>query len=371
MLSLLRTPLSSVLLLLSPVVVAQQCELHCVPMIGTPLLDCHSHNPFGGCTYVVEWMQGQAPQYDGANIRELSIYLGDLITFSQSSDDETDTEADTIVAIPTEEMFDNCVVQDSVSVVDTDALPSTVLFDTLNYYYYASRDGCADGAKLKVGVFTVDSGLECHDHVYPGQPGTVSCHCHTYEEILCPREEPDEYTLYDEHVSEVEMFCAGILDGSDAQCPFRCYQPMEVLHLHYLECPGRMKDATYEAVEATGLCHPAQRNNGNRDCPVVDVPLPVVRPVIGGPAANTPAEPATPIPPGTPGEPGTPAATPVNTTTPVVPEPVATEPAGEPVTTDPAAEPVITEAASTAAHDALATIFSLLVVNAAGIILMM
>ena len=76
------------------------------------------------------------------------------------------------------------------------------------------------------------------------QAGTEksTCHCHSYEEIVCPENETPADTLYAEHIEEIEAYCQGILDGTETDCPYKCFQPMEVLHLHYLECPGREVD---------------------------------------------------------------------------------------------------------------------------------
>lgn len=77
-----------------------------------------------------------------------------------------------------------------------------------------------------------------------------SCHCHSYEEISCNEDD----ALYREHIDEIEEFCTGVLSGDDV-CPYKCFQPIEVLHLHYLECPSRAKDATYMSIDATNKCH--------------------------------------------------------------------------------------------------------------------
>jgi len=101
------------------------------------------------------------------------------------------------------------------------------------------------------------------------------CHCHSYEEIACPDDAVSD-ALYDEHIEEITNFCPGVVDGTEANCPYNCYQPMEVLHLHYLECPSRIVDGTYAAVDATGQCHggstdvPGEMNNEDT-CPVVDL----------------------------------------------------------------------------------------------------
>jgi len=81
------------------------------------------------------------------------------------------------------------------------------------------------------------------------------CHCHSYEEIPCPEDETPEDTIYQEHIDEIETYCTGILNENEEDCPYKCFQPMEVLHLHYLECPSRPVDPTYEAVNATNKCH--------------------------------------------------------------------------------------------------------------------
>jgi hypothetical protein len=97
-----------------------------------------------------------------------------------------------------------------------------------------------------------------------------TCHCHFYEEIHCPDGDGDEDTLYDEHIEEIEQYCTGILDGSEEYCPYKCFQPMEVLHLHYLECESREIDPTYMAVNATEKCHTAATAPSGVECPVVD-----------------------------------------------------------------------------------------------------
>jgi len=98
-----------------------------------------------------------------------------------------------------------------------------------------------------------------------------TCHCHSYEEISCPEDEAADDTLYDEHIDEIEEYCATVLDGSEDDCPYRCFQPMEVLHLHYLECSTRPIDATFVAVNATNLCHIAADAPDDTDCPKVEL----------------------------------------------------------------------------------------------------
>ena len=47
---------------------------------------------------------------------------------------------------------------------------------------------------------------------------------------------------------------------------------MEVLHLHYIECPSRPIDPTYAAVDATNMCHIATAApSGTNECPDVEL----------------------------------------------------------------------------------------------------
>ena len=99
-----------------------------------------------------------------------------------------------------------------------------------------------------------------------------NCHCHSYEQIPCPsavKTSPD--SLYVEHITEITTYCASILDGSESDCPYKCFQPMEVLHLHYLECPERDIDPFYSIVNATNKCHIAAEAFDQVDCPAVEL----------------------------------------------------------------------------------------------------
>jgi len=80
-------------------------------------------------------------------------------------------------------------------------------------------------------------------------------HCHSYEKIACPKEGNRENQLYVEHIQEITEYCTGVLNESEEDCPYKCFQPMEVLHLHYLECPSRAQDPLYIQIEATEKCH--------------------------------------------------------------------------------------------------------------------
>lgn len=99
-----------------------------------------------------------------------------------------------------------------------------------------------------------------------------SCHCHSFEKIVCPEDETPADTLYVEHIEEIEQYCTGILDNSEDDCPYKCFQPMEVLHLHYLECPSRSVHKLYKDINATDKCHiAASAPEGTTDCPVVEL----------------------------------------------------------------------------------------------------
>merc|ERR1719428_1935544 len=91
------------------------------------------------------------------------------------------------------------------------------------------------------------------------------CHCHSYEKIEC-NAPGTANALYDEHINEITEHCVGVLDGSITDCPYKCFQPFEVLHLHYLECSLRPKHDLYKQIDATGLCHQASRPPAGSTC---------------------------------------------------------------------------------------------------------
>jgi hypothetical protein len=97
-------------------------------------------------------------------------------------------------------------------------------------------------------------------HVY-AKPS--NCHCHSYEEIKCDEEGQD---LYDEHVDELREHCAGIIAGTAATCPYKCFQPFEVMHLYYMECSTRPVHNLFKLIEATGQCHKAARLPAGQQC---------------------------------------------------------------------------------------------------------
>lgn len=145
-------------------------------------------------------------------------------------------------------------------------------------YGAMNENECADFCVFEavIGLTDAEAGI-CGDIGYrnnptpknvqpPGSPFEVEvvvvsnqaesvCHCHSYEEIPCPEDETPQDTIYQEHIDEIETYCTGILDGTEEVCPYKCFQPIEVLHLHYLECPSRPVDETFEAVYETNLCH--------------------------------------------------------------------------------------------------------------------
>lgn len=99
-----------------------------------------------------------------------------------------------------------------------------------------------------------------------GKKGEDVCHCHSYEKISCENNDP----LYAEHITEIETYCKGILDRSEDVCPYKCFQPIEVLHLHYLECPSRPEDPTYTNVAKTNKCHIAAIAPNENSCALED-----------------------------------------------------------------------------------------------------
>lgn len=94
-----------------------------------------------------------------------------------------------------------------------------------------------------------------------------TCHCHSYEKIACGA---DGDALYKEHITEIETHCSGVIKGSVASCPYKCYQPFEVLHLHYLECRSRLADSTYLKVNRTARCHKAAQADSDAECAGAD-----------------------------------------------------------------------------------------------------
>jgi hypothetical protein len=93
---------------------------------------------------------------------------------------------------------------------------------------------------------------------------TGVCHCHSYEEIKC---DAAGDALYDEHIVELQTYCQGVVDGTDLTCPFKCFQPWEVMHLYYMECDTRPVHSLFTQIEATGKCHMASASpSGDSAC---------------------------------------------------------------------------------------------------------
>lgn len=82
----------------------------------------------------------------------------------------------------------------------------------------------------------------------------TDCHCHSYEEIKCGA---NGQALYDEHIVEIEQHCQGIIAGTNNVCPYKCFQPFEILHINYMECDTRPPHPTYIKINATAKCHKA------------------------------------------------------------------------------------------------------------------
>ena len=102
------------------------------------------------------------------------------------------------------------------------------------------------------------------DILVKAKPSDEPCHCHSYEEIKCSAEGDD---LYDEHIDEITKYCAGVVAGTDKTCPYNCFQPFEVLHLHYLSCDYRNPHSLFLQVQETELCHLATRSKDGSECP--------------------------------------------------------------------------------------------------------
>jgi len=101
------------------------------------------------------------------------------------------------------------------------------------------------------------------DMLIMAKPSDEPCHCHSYEEILCSAKGD---ALYDEHIKEITQYCQGIVDGTEKTCPYNCFQPFEVLHLHYLSCKYRSPHELFLKVQATAKCHLAERSKDGSEC---------------------------------------------------------------------------------------------------------
>lgn len=264
------------------------CELGC------SLGECHSHNVFGQCYHQLTW--GITPQAGKANVTSLVIFKGDWIIFQSSPQDPFDQS---LYELRDESALQQCDFSDATLVANLEkgVVSSAALeFDEAGTFYYSSGVGCTGtgmqgplpchcslGQKFTVVVKDSSEGLRCHDHEWESavagftsakqqQSRQNTCHCHSYEQIECPNGSSDD-PLYREHIDEIELHCARLLDGTDEVCPYKCFQPMEVLHLHYLECPDREPDAMYIKVNATKLCHLAVEAPEGSDCPMVELGL--------------------------------------------------------------------------------------------------
>merc|ERR1719158_2048457 len=99
-----------------------------------------------------------------------------------------------------------------------------------------------------------------------------TCHCHSFEEIKC---DAAGDALYEEHIQEITEHCAGVLDGTDEICPYKCFQPFEVLHLNYVECKTRPKHELWKKINAMGKCHKAAKPpyGAASECPLADIDM--------------------------------------------------------------------------------------------------
>jgi len=310
--------------------------------------ECHSHNVFGECTYLLDWTL--TPKFGEAEVSKVIIFKDDKIKFKAP-----DNLAHNLFEITNESDLEECNFGGSSNLAGVEETFSghEVVFDEAGTFYFTCSitSHCFIGQKLTVEVKDASEGLKCHDHDDMAEndlsvpllcsPGEVNvravnnpdygalsanecseqcvlssaaqfmngaelgscaslgymynptskevllvgsplkssvvvvsnitdstCHCHSYEEITCAEDD----ALYTEHIVEIEEHCASILDGSEESCPYKCFQPIEVLHLHYIECSSRVVDATYKAVNATTKCHKAAvAPSGTSDCPLVSL----------------------------------------------------------------------------------------------------
>ena len=130
----------------------------------------------------------------------------------------------------------------------------------LNYMVDVADEGsCVDLNFIYNSITKIirppNSPMDIEVVVFSNSDTSSQCHCHSYEEITCPEEESSDDLLYVEHTQEIAEFCTGVLNGSEEDCPYKCFQPMEVLHLHYIDCPSRTIDSGYEKVYSTNKCH--------------------------------------------------------------------------------------------------------------------
>lgn len=117
---------------------------------------------------------------------------------------------------------------------------------------------------------TVQQGPTSMDIMIMAGAVSPTCHCHSHEEIMC---DATGDGLYDEHILEIQRFCPMDLTsalGNQTECPYKCFQPFEVLHLHYLECSLRPKHDLYRLIEDGGRCHLAAKPPYGAECEVVD-----------------------------------------------------------------------------------------------------
>ena len=84
--------------------------------------------------------------------------------------------------------------------------------------------------------------------------GGAGCMCKGFEHIACGAKGD---AFYKEHVDEVVKHCM----QTTGQCSRACTQPLEVLYVHYLECPDRKDTDGYaeydKAQSACGASHGA------------------------------------------------------------------------------------------------------------------
>lgn len=139
----------------------------------------------------------------------------------------------------------------------------------MNWITGAETGSChSAGFNVFVNDVSLQQGPVTTDIMIMGKRASDTCHCHSYEEIKCNASGMD---LYDEHIVEIENYCQGVVAGTASECPYKCFQPFEVLHLHYLECNLRPKHELFLRIHQTMMCHKASQPPAQTDCPAVDV----------------------------------------------------------------------------------------------------
>merc|ERR1712032_1307019 len=301
----------------------KNCVLHCSN--GS----CHSHNVEGGCVFDINWKIPYPTLPSGAVVKKIVLFKGDTVRMKKADqfahniyafntvDDamQCNFKASKEIAMVEETGIGYTVDFDRLAqsglVKDpadgrrchshdytmpappavSDPCPGSNVRRAIASKMFKSGEGectqmCVPTAALQ-WVSSITEAGACHavgyyeDAAIPKQtmqfnpnappmellikakPSNEPCHCHSYEEILCSAAGDD---LYNEHIDEITKYCAGVVAGKDKICPYNCFQPFEVLHLHYLSCKYRKPHELFLKVQKTELCHLATRSKDGSEC---------------------------------------------------------------------------------------------------------